>query len=190
MSWWVPTTFLYSFYLLAEPDPLEKAGLGTLPGFLGSLNGIMVHLTIGQCVFFLEAVVERLQLTKFLGGKMFEGSGWGRYKGRGAEKPLALGRGCLREPFWQYYWRVKSSSALSSPMWASSLDPFLTGRKDSHPTVCWRVVWEKFGARWKLLIIAISVPGDLSLWAWILLRVWAIKALGLEGDSTEVGFEN
>lgn len=40
---------------------------------------------------------ERLQLNKFLGGRVCEGPGWGRYKDRGAEKLPVLGRCCLRE---------------------------------------------------------------------------------------------
>ena len=54
------------FFLLTEPDPLEKAGLGTLPGFLESFLGITVHLTRERYVFS-GVLVERLQLNKFLG---------------------------------------------------------------------------------------------------------------------------
>ena len=49
------------------------------------------------------------------------------------------------------------------------------------------MAWEKSGA---IVIVRISFPGDLSLWAWRLLRVWIIKALGLEGDSIEFCFKN
>lgn len=60
------STFLHSFFLLTEPDPLEKAGLGTLPEFLESFLGTVVHLTMERCVFS-GVLVERLQLNKFLG---------------------------------------------------------------------------------------------------------------------------
>lgn len=55
------STFLRSFFVLTEPDPLEKAGLGTLPEFLESFLGIMVQLTIEHCVFS-GVLVERMQL--------------------------------------------------------------------------------------------------------------------------------
>lgn len=86
----VSMTSFHSFCLLAEP---ERVGLGSLLGFLGCFNETGVCLTIRQCVFLRG---RGLQLNKFLGGKFSGGSGWGRCKGRNVEKPLALGKSCLR----------------------------------------------------------------------------------------------
>ena len=62
------STFLHSFFLLTEPHPLEKAGLGTLPEFLESFLRCTFFSgasEIEHCVFS-GVLIERMQLNKFL----------------------------------------------------------------------------------------------------------------------------
>lgn len=86
---------LFAFLLSpSRAGSLERDGLGALPGFLRCFPGIGVHLTVGQCVFFWWGEFA----DKFLVDIVCDGTGWGQCKGRSAEKPLALGRACLKEP--------------------------------------------------------------------------------------------
>lgn len=140
------------------------------------------------CLFWCAggevAVKQVLRVWGTLGCKVWEGPGWGqRCRETFSFGEVPSGRPPLSVPL-----KIKviisplqpyvDTCSWSFPHWEEGLA--------SHSLLD-RVAWEKFGA---IMIVRISFPGDLSLWAWRLLGVWTIKALGFEGDSTEFCFKN